>query len=118
MVARPFDTLLTIQNTTTGEVDYLHFVGNTLAKSHLENYGLSWPIVADGDFNQDDRPDLVAQAPGAFGQLDFLFLDSDGKLISSWVTDVAVPHVVGEGFFGGTTNNFNAPNQVGPTLVS
>jgi len=101
-----------IQNQTTGVVDFLRFNGSTLQSSLTRDYGLNgWHVVANGDFNGDTIPDLVAQN-NSTGQLDFLYLNATGNLVASALS-AAVPHVVGAGFFGGTV-----PGQSGPTLVS
>jgi hypothetical protein len=101
-----------IQNQTTGVVDFLRFNGSTLQSSLTRDYGLAgWHIVANGDFNGDNNPDLVAQN-NTTGQLDFLYLNATGNLVSSALS-AAVPHVVGAGFFGSS-----ALGQSGPTLVS
>jgi len=103
-----------IQNDTTGNVDFLHFIGTSLVESAEKNYSLGtvWKIVANGDFNADLHPDLVAQNK-ITGQLDFLFLDGSGNLFASALSNVAVPSVHGAGTFG----TF-APGQVGQNLVS
>src|ERR1051326_5326396 len=110
--AVPLQTDLVGQNPTTGVVDYLKYIGTTLAASFAVDYGLgsAWKIVANGNFNADAFPDLVAQ--NAAGQLDFLYLNASGKLIGTFMTANTYPAVHGEGFFG------TAVNQRGPSLVS
>ena len=105
-----------IQNQTTGQVDFLRFNGSTLQSSALRDYGIAgWKVVANGDFNGDNNPDLVVQNQSS-GQLDFLFLNASGNMIGSALS-AFVPHVVGAGFFGGPT--FTVPTgQSGPTLVA
>jgi hypothetical protein len=104
-----------IQNQTTGVVDFLRFNGSTLQSSVTHDYGLAgWHVVGNGDFNGDGHPDLVAQNI-ATGQLDFLFLNAAGSLISSALGPV-VPHAVGVGVFfdgGGVP-----AGQVGPSVVT
>jgi len=111
----PIQTDVAIQNTTTGEVDYLEFKGNTLVASVLIDYGLNpdFHVVASADFNADGRPDLVTQSQTT-GQLDFLFLDATAHLTSSALTPGGVPRVIGVFAEAGGT----APGQIGPTLAS
>ena len=102
-----------VQNSTTGQVDYLQFQGATLTQSALFDYGIAgFNIVAHGDFNGDGHQDLVAQNP-ATGAVDFLFLDANAHLIGTALSNIAVPAIVGGGDFGGTI-----AGQSGPTLVS
>ena len=55
-------TDVTIQNNTTGQVDYLKYQGSTLVASNLKDYGLGadWKIVAF-DLGANNLPGLVAQ---------------------------------------------------------
>ncbi|HEY4470975.1 MAG TPA: hypothetical protein VGN21_07375 [Stellaceae bacterium] len=105
-----------IQNQTTGVVDFLRFNGSTLVSSLTRDYGLNgWHVVGNGDFNGDGNPDLVAQN-NATGQLDFLFLNATGNLVSSALSNVSVPHAFGVGVF------FDAGpvpvGQVGPSVAT
>jgi hypothetical protein len=110
----PTQTDAVIQNTTTGQVDYLKFQGNTLVASNLKDYGLgsSFTVVSNGDFNADGRPDLLAQNPST-GVIDFVYLDANANIIGSHLTNINLPRIVGEGFFGATV-----AGQAGPTVVS
>lgn len=103
----------TVQNPTTGVVDFLRFDGTSLVASYAADYGLGshWKVVGSGDFNGDGSPDLVAQERGG-GMIDFLFLDSSAHMIGSFMTSSSVPEVHGTGNFG------LANGQVGPTLIS
>jgi hypothetical protein len=91
-----------IQNNTTGAVDYLQFQGNTLTHSDLIDYGLGpgWNLVAPTVINSFDS--VVFQNTST-GVLDFLELDAKARLVSSAMTSVGLPAIVGAGFFG---NNF------------
>jgi hypothetical protein len=110
----PTQTDAVIQNTTTGQVDYLKYQGNTLVASNLKEYGLgtSFTVVASGDFNADGRLDLLAQNPTT-GTIDFVYLDANANLIGSFMPAISLPRIVGEGFFNSTV-----PGQAGPTVVS
>jgi hypothetical protein len=110
----PTQTDAVIQNTTTGQVDYLKFEGNTLVASNLKEYGLgsSFTVVANGDFNADGQPDLLAQNPST-GVIDFVYLDANANIIGSHLTNINLPRIVGEGSFSTTV-----PGQAGPTVVS
>jgi hypothetical protein len=101
------------QNPTTGVVDYLKYSGTNLVASNAKDYGLGagFKIVANGNFNADAFPDLVAQ--NAAGQLDFLYLNATGSLIGSFLTTNPYPAVHGQGFFNGFVGT-----QQGPALVS
>jgi hypothetical protein len=68
--------------------------------------------VAQGEFGGPALGSLVVQNQSS-GFLDILNLDANGNLVGSTMSNVAVPHIVGEGFF-----NSSATGQVGPTLVS
>jgi len=101
-----------IQNQANGQLDFLRFNGSQLQSSAIRDYGISgFSVVANGDFNGDGNPDLVAQN-NTTGQLDFLFLNASGNLIGSALGSI-VPHVVGAGVFGASV-----PGQSGPELVS
>src|SRR4051812_1003306 len=106
----PTQTDVTIQNATTGQVDYLEFLGTTLVASSLRDYGLSWNIVASSFGNSSSV--LVAQDPVS-GKLDFLYLDPNANLVASHTSDVGVPHVVGAGL-----DFARVPGQEGAVLVS
>src|ERR1051326_8759145 len=112
----PTTTYLVGQNPTTGVVDYLKYSGTTLVASNAIDYGLgtTFKVVANGNFNDDAFPDLVAL--NAAGQLDFLYLNAQGKLIGSFLTTNPYPAGHGQGFFNGP-GPF-VPNQQGPALVS
>src|SRR5579864_7271664 len=88
----------TIQNNTTGQVDFLQFQGNTLTHSALFDYGIAgWNIVSS-DTGPLGLFTLVAQNP-ATGVVDFLGLDITGHLVSSLMSS-ALPPIVGDGVFG------------------
>jgi hypothetical protein len=108
----PAEVDAVIQNSTTGQVDYLQYQGSTLVGSNLVDYGLgaSYKIVGHGDFNGDGHQDLVAQNP-ATGAVDFLYLDATAHLVGSAMSS-ALPRIVGGGNFG------SAAGQTGPTLVA
>jgi hypothetical protein len=103
---------VTIQNNTTGQVDYLQFQGNTLTQSALFDYGIAgWNIVSS-DFNGPTGLfTLVAQNPTT-GLVDFLGLDRNGNLVSSLMSS-SLPPIVGHGFFGSPV-----PSQSGNELIS
>jgi hypothetical protein len=88
-------TDVTIQNQTTGQIDYLKYQGSTLTNSRLFDYGLGsgWNIVAN-DLGSNGRPSLVAQNVNT-GFVDFLNLDANGNLVSSLTSAVPVPHIFG-----------------------
>jgi hypothetical protein len=92
-------TDVTIQNQTTGQVDYLKYQGSTLTGSVMADYGggSDWKIVAD------DGPFLVEQSQST-GLVDFLRIGAGGALMSSAMSSVAVPHIFGlspdAGLFG------------------
>jgi hypothetical protein len=67
----PFDHAHLIQNERTGEIDYLHMDNFNLKESFEPTVKL-WPIVAEGDFNNDTNWDLVTQN---HGQIEFVFTD-------------------------------------------
>jgi hypothetical protein len=110
----PLQQFVTVQNDTTGQVNYLNFHGNTLVGSSLKDYGLGspWKVVGSSFLNADGFPDLVAQNANT-GQVDFLFLDANANLIGSALGSVGMPHIVGNGLDFGTV-----PGQVGNTMVS
>ena len=94
-------TDVTIQNNTTGQVDYLKYQGSTLVASNLKDYGLGadWKIVAF-DSGPNGLPGLVAQNENAaspfFHFVDFLTLDANANLIGSQLSNVAVPRIFGD----------------------
>jgi hypothetical protein len=90
---------VTIQNDTTGQVDYLQFQGSTLIQSHLADYGLGagWNIVGHHRLLNGNEG-LVTQN-ATTGVVDFLGLDATGNLVSSALGG-AVPRIIGEGYFG------------------
>lgn len=107
-------TDVTLQSTTTGVVDYLKFVGPNLVASNSIDYGIGsdWKVVASGNFNGTGGPDLLTQSAST-GQVDFLFLDANGKLVSSGMSAGALPRIVG------VASDIGAkPGQIGQTLVS
>lgn len=109
----PTNTDIAVQNNTTGQVDYLQFQGSQLIGSATRDYaGPGWNVVAQGDFNGPALRDLVVQNQTT-GFVDILKLDANGNMVGSVLSNVAVPHIVGQGTF-----NSSAPGQVGPTLVS
>src|SRR5438094_2029954 len=89
-------TDVTIQNNTTGQVDYLKYQGSTLVASNLKDYGLGadWKIVAF-DTGANGLPRLVAQNQNT-GFLDFLTLDANANLIGSQLSNVSVPRIFGD----------------------
>lgn len=93
-------TDVTIQNNTTGQVDYLMYQGSTLTGSFLVNYGLGsdWKIVAF-DLGANNLPGLVAQNENPespfFHFVDFLTLNAQAQLIGSALSNVPVPHIFG-----------------------
>jgi hypothetical protein len=93
-------TGVTIQNNTTGQVDYLKYQGSTLTASMLKDYslGADWKIVAF-DLGANNLPGLVAQnensASPLFHFVDFLTLDANANMIGSQLSNVAVPHIFG-----------------------
>jgi hypothetical protein len=91
----PSQTDVTIQNQTTGAVDYLEYSGNSLVSSALFDYGLgpNWHVVAS-DFGANGLPGLVAQNTTT-GFVDFLTLDGSAHLIASAASSVPVPHIAG-----------------------
>src|SRR5262245_31716929 len=88
-------TDVTIQNNTTGQVDFLKYQGSTLVASNLKDYGLGadWKIVAV-DSGANGLPGLVAQNVNT-GFVDFLTLDANANLIGSQMSNVPVPHIFG-----------------------
>jgi hypothetical protein len=107
------NTDITVQNNTTGQIDYLQFQGSTLVHSDAVSYTPpGWDVGAQGDFGGPAGRDLVTQNQST-GFVDILQLDKTGKLIGSVTSNVGVPNIVGQGTF----NSF-APSEVGPTLVS
>jgi hypothetical protein len=109
----PTNTDIAVQNNTTGQVDYLQFQGSTLVKSDTIDYaGPGWNVVAQGSYGGPVGRDLIVQNQSS-GFLDILKLDAHGNLVGSTMSNVAVPHVVGQGNF-----NSSVTGQVGSTLVS
>jgi hypothetical protein len=102
----PSQTDVTIQNQTTGQIDYLKYQGSTLTGSVMFDYGLGseWKIVADASFT------LVAQ--NSTGFVDFLNFDLNGNLVSSQMSAVAVPHIFGSSFEGGVLGSQLANGQL------
>jgi hypothetical protein len=102
----------TIQNNTTGQVDYLQFQGNTLTHSASFDYGIAGMNIVSSD---PQGPlgvfTLVAQNPTT-GLVDFLGLNNTGHLVSS-ATSSALPPIVGVGIFGN-----QVAGQSGAELVS
>jgi hypothetical protein len=88
-------TDVTIQNNTTGQVDFLKYQGSTLVASNLKDYGLGsdWKIVA-WDNGSNGHPGLVAQSQST-GFVDFLTLDTSANLIGSALSNVPVPPIFG-----------------------
>src|SRR5262249_11850880 len=75
--------------------------------------GPGWNVVAQGYFGgPPGTHDLVMQNQST-GFVDTLLLNATGNLVGSVMSNVPVPHIVGQGYFNG-----GAPGQVGPTLVS
>src|ERR1700722_14070418 len=109
----PTTTDLTIQNTATGQIDYLQLQGTNAVASKLLDYGIAgWNVVAQGYFNGPSHTDLVIQNQST-GAVDFLYLDGQGNLIGSALSVTALPPIVGQGFFTGA-----AAGEVGPALVA
>jgi hypothetical protein len=83
-------TDVTIQNQTTGQVDYLKYQGSTLTGSTMFDYGggSDWKIVADHSTT------LVEQSQST-GLVDFLNIGAGGALKTSAMSSVAVPHIFG-----------------------
>jgi hypothetical protein len=104
---------ITVQNNTTGQVDYLQFQGNMLTHSAMFDYGITGMNIVSSDENGPTGPfTLVAQDPTT-GNVDFLGLNISGHLISSAMSNVPLPHIVGSGIFGTPV-----AGQVGQELVS
>jgi hypothetical protein len=102
----------TIQNNTTGQVDYLQFQGNTLTHSTMFDYGIAGMNIVSSDYTGPlGFYSLVAQNPTT-GVADFLGLDSSGHLVSSAMSS-SLPPIVGYGTFGNSV-----AGQSGPELVS
>jgi hypothetical protein len=91
----PSQTDVTIQNQTTGQIDYLKYQGSMLTGSDMFDYGLGseWKIVADESFT------LVAQ--NSTGLVKFLNFDLSGNLVSTQMSTVPVPHIFGSAFDAG-----------------
>jgi hypothetical protein len=101
-----------VENNATGQVDYLQFQGSALTHSALFDYGIGgMNIVGHGGVITGSQG-LVAQNPSK-GAVDFLGLNSSGHLVSSAISSLSLPPIVGEGLFGPL-----APGQHGPTFVS
>ena len=96
-----------LQNNTTGEVDFLQFQGNTLTGSALFDYGIAGMNIVCSGRILNSPLGLVAQNPTT-GVVDFLGLNGSGNLVSSAMTSVSLPPIVGEGVFGTTV-----PGQAG-----
>jgi hypothetical protein len=93
----PLQTDVTIQNQTTGQVDYLKYEGSTLVASDLFDYSLGsdFKIVASTQSPSTFNFQLVAQSAST-GRVDFLTLDATGhQLIASAMSSVGVPRIVG-----------------------
>src|SRR5580704_14808377 len=91
----PTNTDLAVQNTTTGQLDYLQFQGSTLVASDAVDFGIAgWNVVAQGSFGGNHQ-DLVIQ--NAAGAVDFLTLDAHGNLTGSAMSNVDVAPIVGQG---------------------
>jgi hypothetical protein len=104
---------ITVQNNTTGQVDYLQFQGNMLTHSAMFDYGITGMNIVSGDVNGPlGLFTLVAQSPTT-GAVDFLGLNATGQLISSAMSNVPLPHIIGAGLFGAPV-----AGQVGEELVS
>jgi hypothetical protein len=90
----PSQTDVTIQNQTTGAIDYLKYEGSTLVASQAFDYGIGsdWKVVASGPIG--GSPGLVVQSQST-GFLDFLSLNATGHLVSSAMSSVGVPRIVG-----------------------
>jgi hypothetical protein len=101
-----------VQNNMTGQVDYLLFQGSLLTQSAMVDYGFGgMNIVGHGGVITGSEG-LVAQNPTT-GVVDFLGLDAGGHLVSSAMSSLSLPPIIGEGLFGPL-----APGQHGPTYVS
>src|SRR6516225_10086780 len=110
----PSQTDVTIQNQTTGVVDYLKYEGSTLVASRAFDYGLGsdFKVVASDDQPGTGTTILVAQSAST-GRVDFLNLDTNGNLVSSAMSSVAVPHIVGfSDDIGGSTSNGTLVSQL------
>jgi hypothetical protein len=96
----PAQTDFAVENSTTGQVDYLKFQGSTLVGSELFDYGLGsgWNVVGHLATNE-----LLAQNANT-GAIDLLSLNGQGALIGSALGG-SVPHIVGGGDFAGTMSN-------------
>src|SRR5262249_10272557 len=93
----PSQTDVTIQNQSNGQVDYLKYEGNVLVGSSLFDYGLGsdFKIVASTFNTSSGNIELVAQSVST-GRVDFLTLnDLTGQLLSSAMSSVGVPRIVG-----------------------
>jgi len=109
----PTNTDIAIQNNSTGQVDYLQFQGSQLVASDAITYaGAGWNVVAQGNYGGPAQHDLVMQNQSS-GFVDILQLDANGNLVSSVMSNVAVPHIVGRGLF-----NSGVAGELGSTLVS
>jgi hypothetical protein len=99
-----------VTQTSTGAINYLKFVGNTLVASNLQNYGLgSFKVEASGNFGPTGLA-LVAQ--NAAGRVNFLYINPNGTLNSTNLIAGSFPVIRGEGNFGAVAG------QVGPALIS
>jgi hypothetical protein len=90
---------VTIQNNTTGAVDYLQFNGNTLTQSAMFNYGIAGMNIVSSDLGGPGYFTLVAQS-ATTGVVDFLAIDGAGNLVSSVMGNASLPPIIGQGEFG------------------
>ena len=101
----PSVSYVTVQDNTTGAVDYLKYQGNKLVGSDTHDYGIgsTFKVVANEDINDDGIPDLVTQ--NAAGQVDFVLLDQDGNVKGTLLAPQSVPRIFGSGYFGAIFDN-------------
>jgi hypothetical protein len=90
----PSQTDVTIQNQTTGAIDYLKYEDNTLVASRFIDYGLGSDFKVVASTSMGGTLELVTQSAST-GHVDFLKLDAMGNLIGSAMSSVGVPHIVG-----------------------
>jgi hypothetical protein len=83
-------TDVTIQNNTTGQVDYLKYQGTTLTGSVMADYGggSDWKIVAD-------EGNILVEQSQSTGLVDFLRIGGGGALLTSAMTSAPLPHIFG-----------------------
>jgi hypothetical protein len=98
-----------IQNRSTGELDFLSGNGATLTQSAVGPD--LWPVVAQGDFNNDGQTDLVTQENG---HVDFVFM-RDAQVIGSDLQSGSYWHVAGSAYFS-FLGGFSPAG--GPELIS